>query len=160
IGLGRGRAACLPGGVASRPPRTSLSRGRLCLHVARLPCLSGTRRRLCGGDRVDSLRPCVSSRARPRDDHSRRRRGLAGYLRRGRLRQTAPVRRFVLAPRADLVAVGRQLRAGDTGDGPVADATPGGGGGPCRTAGLRGSYFTARQVIVLKTPSIFWILST
>src|SRR5437773_11329036 len=56
-----------------------------------------------------------------------------------------------------MVAVGRQLRAGDAGDDPLADGAARGGGGAGR-AGPR--YFTARQVMVLNTPSIFWILST
>ena len=32
--------------------------------------------------------------------------------------------------------------------------------GPAREAKRRERYLTARQVMVLKTPSIFWILST
>src|SRR6185312_8296389 len=59
-----------------------------------------------------------------------------------------------------MVAVRRQLRAGDAGDGALAVEAPRCRGGSGRAAAERGGYFTARQVIVLKTPSIFWILST
>src|SRR6185437_8504799 len=64
---------------------------------------------------------------------------------------------------AHLVAVGRQLRPGPACDGALAVSDPRGRGGDRRLAcGHRrdGGYFTARQVMVLKTPSIFWILST
>src|SRR5438046_10608920 len=59
-----------------------------------------------------------------------------------------------------MVAFGRQLRAGDAGEGKLAVGSPRCCGGSLRAARERGGYFTARQVIVLKTPSIFWILST
>src|SRR5919197_1165529 len=62
-----------------------------------------------------------------------------------------------------MVARRRQFRAGPAGDGALALSDPRGGRGdrrsPVRDRRDRG-YFTARQVIVLKTPSIFWILST
>src|SRR5439155_27140188 len=59
-----------------------------------------------------------------------------------------------------VVSVGRELRAGDARHGAVAVAAARGRRCPGRARRGCWSYFTARQVIVLKTPSIFGILST
>src|SRR5439155_9597676 len=72
--------------------------------------------------------------------------GLARDLCRRRDRQTPLLRRLVFAARADVVAIGRQLRTGDACDGAVACAPAGSFRGPRRAACRGGGYFTARQI--------------
>src|SRR5204863_7987347 len=80
------------------------------------------------------------------DSYPSGRGGLARDLCRRRDRQTPLLRRLVFAARADVVAIGRQLRTGDACDGAVAGASAGSFRGPRRAAYRGGGYFTARQI--------------
>src|SRR5262249_20877417 len=71
----------------------------------------------------------------------------------------APCRRLRFQARADMVAADLRLRGGSKAwrrASARAGGSPGGGPGAASLSG----YLTARQVTVLKTPSIFWIRST
>src|SRR5207302_5419825 len=77
------------------------------------------------------------------DDHPAGCRRLAWHLRRRRDRQASLLRRLVLATRAHVVAVNRELRTGDSGPGAVAG--PPSRSRRCACRGAPG-YFTAKQV--------------
>src|SRR5438105_11362145 len=141
--LRRRRGAGLPRGVGPRPARTSLSRGRFRLHLARRAGLSLASGRVCRRSRVVSVRHGVPPCARGRDDYPAGCRRLAWHLRRRRDRQASLLRRLVLATRTHVVAVNRELRTRDSGPGTVA-------GPPSRSRRGAGrgapGYFTAKQV--------------
>src|SRR4029077_1720836 len=154
----RRRGGCRPslfGGCRPRGCWKDLPGRRLRRHVARPAGVMCARGKCRSRHRRLALRLCIPASADDRDHGCPRRTRVAGRLRGGRDGKAAPGRRLVFTPGAHLVAIGGQLRAGDAADGRVALRPA-----RSRACARTGGYFTAKQVTVLKTPSIFWILST